>query len=179
MCRIVLVFAALFFVSCMPSASYQVVKRDDKFDGYSSRRLYGNRLNEGGLLGDLGATLCIDLQKFTSKSGEVFYHIIAMVGSDHWMFIPEGETLVVLVDGKRIGFSGDGSYKNRDVQASEYSHRIHEYALYKIKKSDILSMANATSIDVKVVGDKYVLERKFNPDNFSNFKRFIKEHMSE
>jgi hypothetical protein len=49
--------------------------------------------------------------------------------SDDWFFIDSRESLVLLVDGKRMGFSGEGSGNHRTSNQS-----VCETAFYEITK---------------------------------------------
>ena len=58
------------------------------------------------------AHLYLDIWKIDSNGGKEKYQIKISYVSPNWFFIPEGESLILLVDGKRFGFSGEGGHNN-------------------------------------------------------------------
>ena len=171
--KLFMIFSLIFivtFIGCSTSF-YKVNTIQDEFDGYTINRMEDNTLSGGGLLGD---RIEINAQKFTTKDGDKLYSLIVEYGGEGWLFIRKGESLILLVDGKRIGFTGEGSSGNRDVL---YGNAVMESAFYDISPKDLVKISRAKNIKVKIVGNKYYFERNFSEKNFENFKKFVVQYV--
>ena len=99
-------------VGCISSPPvYKIDDISDQFDGYRSIQLIENHL-EPSLV---GADVAFNAEKYIARDGTVYYSIVLHLFSLNGLFIEEGESLVLLVDGTRIVFSGEGSENYRDV----------------------------------------------------------------
>lgn len=153
---------------------FRVESRHDDFDGYTVYRMINNYLDgkelpfiEGEPGIDLGGRIII------RKDGTTTYTLVCSYTNTTWMFIAPGESLVMLIDGERVGFSGNGSIGNREVG----SRRVFETASYAITLSDLKRIANAKEIRVKLLGEKFFIEQKFTQINFNNFTTFLTDYV--
>ncbi len=176
MCRLLILCLVLFTTGCAGSMCL-IQTRYDEFEGYTIVRMSNNSLSGSGLYIDTGI-VNLNVQKFISKEGRESYSLIVeyVDYSDYatWLFIRSGESLVLLIDGKRIGFTGEGSWNDRDVL---YGGSIVETAWYAVSPEIIRMVANAKEVKVKLVGDKGFVQRHFNQTNFSNFKKFVENYL--
>jgi hypothetical protein len=111
-------------------------------------------------------------QKYIDRNSDITISLVISYSGNDWLFIPTGESLVLLVDGERIGLSGEGSIDSRE--ATRYG--VYEHAVYDIDKSLLKKLGNANNVEVKLEGSNGYIVRKFSPVNFDNIKRFINEY---
>ena len=130
---------AFITLNCSPAwlvtdigMNYKVKTTHDKFDGYTKNVMQYNLLSGGGLL---GAKVYLDIQQFETKNGHIVYSLIARYYGENWLFIEEGESLILLVDGESIRFSGEGSSRHRNVISGG---KIMEHAWFSIKKQTLI-----------------------------------------
>src|ERR1043166_10275571 len=80
----------------------------DDFEGLTKTKMSGNTLGcdpGESALGGVGDPTRLEIQRTDSKNGEVSYSIIMTYVGTSWLFIEPGESLVFLLDGRRMGFS--------------------------------------------------------------------------
>jgi hypothetical protein len=98
---------------------------------------------------------------------EVMYQALTDTG---YLDIPFGTTLLLNVDGKEMGFTGNGSYNKRKSSKKGY---VIESALYEVKRPELEAIANAKHVKVKIKGNNGIVEREFSPENFERFRQFL------
>jgi hypothetical protein len=165
---ILLLILVILIQSC--GIIYHVQTIRDDFEGYTIYRMKGNMLSGSAFL---GASIWLHCQKVITDKGDNYYYLIVEYGSDDWLFIEDGESLILLVDGKRIAYNGDGSRKNRDVISAGL---VKETAFYEVEIDDIKTIAYAKVVRVKIIGSSYLVERYFSQENILNFRKFYLEY---
>lgn len=150
---------------------YQVRTTHDEFDGYTKNTLQVNELSGG----TFGANIHLLVQRFETKEGKVLYHLIVYYWGENWLFIQEDESLILLVDNERIGFTGDGSSSHRNASGSG----VREYAYYETTAEVIKKIAEAGEVKVKIIGSQLYCERHFSDHNFNNFRKFIAQFIPD
>jgi len=170
----------LLFCLCGCATSYKIKSISDNFDGYTIHRLTGNRLSGSELF---NSPVELNCQVYINRNGLKSYFLIVQYNdyslnlsswgliTASWLFIQRGESLILLVDGERIGFEGEGSIDHRNV----YSGNIEEKAWYDISRHNLEKIANAYNVEVKIIGSEYYVQRQFSEKNISNFYKFISE----
>jgi hypothetical protein len=135
------------------------------------------------LLGIHNPIVSIDLQRARSAEGRILYSMIVKYNGKDWLFIGEGESLVMLIDGKRVGFSGKGSGHRRDVGASAIGAvGVTEEAWYDVTFDQISQIAsarykdNTPDVKVKLSGDTTYVERCFSAENLESFRQFVAQY---
>jgi hypothetical protein len=167
MIKFVSIILPILLVGCIPAPTYKIDDMTDQIDGYRSIQLIENHLK---------ANVEFNAEKFIARDGNVYYSIVLVVVSYNGLFIEEEESLVLLIDGTTIGFSGDGSeYYYRDVWRD--LEMIVETAFYDVTPEQLKKIANAKDIYIKIKGSAFSVKRKFIPENFANLKRFIAEYV--
>jgi hypothetical protein len=147
----------------------------------------GNLIDAGNaLLGIHSPTMfvSIELQRARFGDGRITYSMIVKYAGKDWLFIGEGESLVMLIDGKRVGFSGKGSGHRRDVGASQVGAGVGvtEEAWYDVTFDQIRQIASARyrdnkpDVKVKLSGDTTYVERCFIAENLESFKQFVAQY---
>jgi len=173
---------ALLLSGCASAAS-QVKTTYDEFSGVTTTQMSGNTLGGCGYQGLLGLTNGSVVSPYRplrlnvvvgQKDGIELYQLRVVYVADDWLFIESGESLVLLVDGTRMGFTGSGSFQHREVLGNA---SIREHAYYDVTKSQLRAIANAEEIKVRVRGSPYDADRCFTKINIQNFGRFIAEHI--
>jgi len=76
---------------------------------------------------------------------------------------------VLLIDGKRIGLTGEGSRRYREVQSGGI---VWEGARYIVEPELLLRITNANEVRIRIIGSSYAIERKLGKVNIINFKKF-------
>jgi len=172
MTRNVAFILALVLFGCN-APRYLVDTKVDDFDGYTRNRLYGNWVESTG-----DGDLRFNLQQFKQKGGETSYSIVIHMSLMHnWFFIEDGESLIMLVEGQRIGFSGEGSINHRDTGRLLNFVYVEEMAFYDVSLEKLYEIANAKDVRLKVRGANRVKEGSFTSDNFSNLRQFLNQYV--
>jgi len=171
--KILIVFTviliAFLFTSCA-TMQYEVIKKYDKFNGLTTQSMNHNFMESDKFI---GGRYAFDIARFSDKEHlPVYILYIDYIGSD-WVFISKGESLVMLLDGKKLIFTGDGSFENRHV----YSGTVHEIASYNITKDDLFDIVNAKKIDVRVYGDDYNADLYFSNENKKRINDFYLKYI--
>lgn len=114
----------------------------------------------------LNAQILIDNNQDTSFS------FILQTFQEDWLFIQEGESLILLIDGVRYGFTLKG-----DVIREVFLSRTQETAIYSIEYEIIKKIAYAKEVKVKVVGEHNSAKAYFSEANFNNYRDFINKYI--
>jgi len=123
--------------------------------------------------GDLTATI-LRVQLADGKTG---YSLgVTFLGTD-WMFIDSGESCVVLADGERLPFAGEGSWKFREVLGGNLIRETAWYVL--IPRERLVKIANAQQASLKVYGTKLTREGRFNEAGRKAISKFLAATESE
>lgn len=177
MCRVLILCLVLFTTGCAGSLCF-VQTRYDEFEGYTISRMINNSLG-GSDFNMNPESVGLNIQKVVSKGGceSISLMVIYADYSDdaRWLFISNGESLVLLIDGKRIGLVGEGSGNYRDVLP--YGSGVIERAWYPVSREIIHTISNAKEVKVRLIGSKGFIERYFVQANFNNFKKFVESYL--
>jgi len=150
---------------------YKIVKDHDQFENRDKIYMKFNMLasyksNDSNYFFDLYKSVAPD-------KAENYFILIRYIGKD-WAFIKKGESLVLLVDGQKVAFSGDGSGAGRTITSAGV---VSEVAAYQIDKREIASLCAAKKIDVRIYGDNYTSDCYFLPDNFERLNQFYHDYV--
>lgn len=164
--KLTIIILFLLVFSCSPSFTIQYAK--DQFDNYEVYFTRWNtiKINDNFLW---SKSVEINFQVFI-KIPIVQYNIITIYEGDDWLFIEEGESLILLVDGERMAFTGEGSSGHRNV----FGGRVSEMAFYDITKEQLRKLAKANEIKVKIIG-RYPIRGIFTEQNIKNLRKFYFE----
>jgi hypothetical protein len=86
--------------------------------------------------------------------------------------LQQGESLVLLVDGVRYGFSPTNSH------TAFVARKGYASNLYKVPPEVLVNIANAKSVKVRLKGVNSVIEKQMNPRSRSNFKDFLVKYFA-
>ncbi len=169
-------------------SAYTVESRDDAARGYSLRRLTNNFL--GGsyrVPGSLKYSAQLNPQKVVlveqTPSGPVkkaHYSLVARLRELSPVDIRAGASLEIIADGRKFTYSGKGSvpFRKREARGSGQPPLILEAAYWhQVPAEDLRAMSRARSVTVIIRGDKRDLNLFFTDKNYSNFRRFVSEHV--
>jgi len=87
-----------------------------------------------------------------------------------YLEIPAGDTLTVVADGQTLTFSGTGSANMRKPYKKEL---VRETAIYPATRVQLQKIALAKDVDVKIRGNKGLIEREFKKENHERFRQFV------
>jgi len=170
------VFAALALVQPVfpqdtekRDGAYYVVSHKDEFEGWTADALMENKL--GGSSPSEKVELTIMRTRATDKTPFKYSLNVHYLGDD-WVFIEEGKSLLLLLDGKKMTFTGAGSKRSRRV-GSGY---VSESSIYGAEYDSLLLISSAKEVKVRVVGGEKNLDRFFSQQNFQILKRFLTEY---
>ena len=95
-------------------------------------------------------------------SGRTQYRLDVTYTANDWLFIEDGKSLRLIIDGEQVEYSGNGSSAYRNVLSGG---RIHERAFYEVTPAQIRQIAEASEIRVRLEGSQFYAERVFSPAN--------------
>lgn len=143
--------------------SYSVISNYDRFEEIKTVKMINNTLKGNGKVD-------ADIQKFILKDGSVQFAIRISFYSSKWLFIEEGNSLRILIDGEHLELMTNHSLINRSVISGGY---LKESAVYFITIEDLNKISNGKDVKVKIVGSNRNLIREFFPLNLQRYKSFI------
>jgi hypothetical protein len=123
-----------------------------------------------------------NLEKSKTTDGVVYFIRLVYINADenrkyaltpNWVFINDGESLVLLIDGKRMGFKGDGSSMHRQVN----ENNLTEMAFYDATPAQIKKIGNAKEVKIKIIGDQYYYKAQLSDKAIKNIQRFYNEYI--
>jgi hypothetical protein len=164
--RTLLIAVTIILTGCA-SQSPQVTSTTDPYKGVSWIEVKDNKLGDAK-----NSNWWIELNptQFRRSGGSVGYYLRVFCHSPFWVFINEGESLVLMVDGKRIGLTGEGSLRHRIVDRGGV---VLETADYAVSLDQIKTIANAQNVTLRVYGSRSQQDRFFTPKNFAVFRDFV------
>jgi hypothetical protein len=160
--------SSLLLVACArsPVSSYKVITTHDQSGLYTADSMTGNLLG-GKLSHELNAA------RHLARDGTVNYALGVYYYGNDWMFIKRGESLILVIDGKRYGLKGQGSLRYRKTLENG---AVSELAKYPVTPQLLKEIANANRVDVRIIGSNFVSENHFTEQNFENFKKFVSDY---
>lgn len=174
---LVTTIAAFTMEACSSSMyhSYKVSTDRNDFDGIVNTQMSGNYLSESA---NSNTSAWLNIQKtISTKTSVVNYALIVEYWATDWIFIGEGESLAFLIDGKRVGYSGEGSSKHRSTTTGMQGAVIQEVAYYQVTADFLHQIASAKEVRLRVNGSKGFFERQFREENFESVRRFVREYV--
>ncbi|MDD7887860.1 hypothetical protein [Flavivirga sp. 57AJ16] len=182
-----------------------VQESHDKFEGTTTYRMTGNKVKingavAGGVLkGALGLitknpkfsimTTRLQLENHITKDSVNHLAVIFKISlEDNGAFrVMEGESLIFLADGQRIGLSTDGAF-NQDDFVIDGDSKTH--ARYAITQSQIEQIINSEVVEFRIMQDGYQLgeaeardkgdtsfEGSFSKKNFKAWQDFYENYI--
>ena len=109
-----------------------------------------------------------------TKSTDVTYAIKVDSRTPNWLFIKDGESLILKADDKIINLRGPGSLSNREVLTG-MAGGVRETAIYEISMDDLKTLAAAKAVQFRVYGDKGQITGVFSPGNMKDLAFFVSE----
>jgi len=170
-----IILPMLLVISNFCFSQYTIKSHYDKYDDFKIFEIDNNFLT----LKNLNSNTSIRLDAYCFlKSNVVVYRLKVQYYSSDWLFIGAGESLVLLIDGKRLGFTGNGSSGDREVLTGT-GVAIKEIAYYPITKEEFEQIAKGELIEIKLSGDKYFIECMFNKWNKQAFRIFYDNYVNK
>jgi hypothetical protein len=166
---VLIALSTSLLVACTgsPVPSYKVITTHDESGLYTADSMAGNSL-EGKLSHELNAA------RYLARDGTVNYALGVYYFGKDWMFIKPGESLILVIDGKRHGLKGQGSLRYRKTLENG---TVSELAKYPVTPQLLKEIANANRVDVTIIGGNFVSVAHFSERNFENFKKFVNDYV--
>ena len=170
----VLVFAVSAVIAGCSSALIQIGNVNTSKDsrtGITADRMVANPLScaKDSIMGGT-PTIGLLLQRSYGRDYKVGYQLIASWVGSGWGYIEAGESLVLMVDGRRMGFYGPGSAEHRVVEGSY----VNEECWYPSNYEQLQVIAGAKEVTLELKGKNATITRCLTPTNLDNFKVFVK-----
>jgi len=158
-----------FFLGCSNQYYYSTKSTYDEFNQQEHTYMVYNRLD--GAEG----TLDLNLHRIKRPNGEVRFYLEVSYTNNDWLFIEEGKSLVLLIDGKKHELEGEGSQRYREVVlVLTYGSIINERADYDCPDVVLIhSIANASIVKVRLIGSSYYSDHQLTAKNKKNFSDFL------
>jgi hypothetical protein len=171
--RIITLAAVLVSSGCASFGNgYQVRTSRSASDGSTLVSMEGNSL--GRAPSDPGYGLSLTAARYASEDGSCYYALTAGYEGPQWILIGPGESLVLVVDGKRTALRGDGSARFRGAVREGL---VRERAQYEVDADLLKSLARAKAVRIRVSGERRSVESGLSARNLDNFKRFAADYV--
>lgn len=177
------ILATLILFSCSGGLTiYKVKTKVDEFDGYTHHWMVGNELESSTMsflsdvYGSGSKSVELNAGVIETNNGIKSYSLSVEYEDSHWMFISSGESLVMLIDGERLGLYTNDENISRDTFIFK-KVTVWEHATYTIDKETLRKIAFAKNIKIKVRGERQNYEKELLDENIRNFKRFYEEYV--
>lgn len=164
---------SLFVIFLLNMYAQKFTSYYDKFDNYKKFDLNFNVTSTQTSLST--SSIFLNASCFL-KDNNVNYSLIIHYHNSDWIFIEQGESLVFLVDGERIGLETAGSLDNRTVNGDG---TITEVARYSINKEDFEKIVNASSIEFKLSGSNFFVTERVNKKCQRNLSFFYNTYVNK
>lgn len=167
-----LILTLLIIVGCSPA--YKVRTLQDKFRAHTINRTYANRLPGTGTL--LRMNVELNALRHTDKNGKASYYLTVDYADDDLLFTGEEDSLILIIDGKRIAYAGDRSFASQYVNLFGKTMYV-ETAYYPVNRRDLdrISLAEEL-VEVKIKGRESTIELYMSDLNILNFTKFLWEY---
>jgi hypothetical protein len=112
-------------------------------------------------------------RKIEDRSG-TRYDLKLHRDADDPLLIEDGESLVLLVDGMRMGLSGEGSRTHRRMTDRG---SVQELAFYDVTPGQLEKIAGAKEISLRLFGERYYTERTIKARDLERLARWVDEYV--
>lgn len=160
---------SLFLIGCVGVWQYDIEHYYDEFDGYTTDKMTGNNIHYGS------NPIWLNAQRYIPKSGIRLFDIVIETARFNWLFIEDGNSLTLMLDGEIMRFTGDGSKDYREVREVG----IYETAYYRITEDQLRIIANSKEIKLKLVGNNGIVTETCAGKVVENFKKFVNDYVNK
>ncbi|MGK9477902.1 hypothetical protein [Melioribacter sp. OK-6-Me] len=175
---IISIFITIIICACASIGSYYTYGVDtieDEFDGYKIIRMHGNYLPDNAIIPT--SSLLFNPQIFIDRDGNKKYQFYAEYTDKDWLFIREGASLILLIDGDRVELNGYGSNNHREVVEGYTGPVIKEIAIYEASKELFEKISNAKVVKLKIRGAARSIERELSSKHINNIMMFVRDYV--
>lgn len=155
--------------ACATGGGYEVAQVGDDFNGMAGSMMRRNYLKVEG-----GAVASVTLNAVVTSAADTTAHMLGVnyLGSG-WIFLGDGESLILLLDGERVALEQLGSPR-REVESGRI---VQEIAVYPASPDLLRRIATADTVRVRLQGDRGRVDARFTPENTARFQSFVAEHV--
>lgn len=164
-----LTFILIIGMSC---SSYHIRRTDNPFTSTKMIMMRDNELGSYNIFTD--DIICINACRSFQVENVTYYLVVNFNSTDRMLNIKKENSLMLIIDGKQKHFSVDQD--NLFKHDAGYNG-IHEEAWYKVDKTDLMKIAMADNVEMKLAGKKYYTEKFFYQKNIDRFKEFVSEYI--
>jgi hypothetical protein len=163
----------LFVLSMAGCSSYNIKKIAEDSNGNSGVRLLGIHLSDNSWIQKNSVDLIP--QKITNKSEVSKYAIQIVYKGDGLLNIIPEESLIFLIDGEKVTYSGTGSKNSTYLIADDNGMNAMEISSYNVTKDFLDNLSKAKSVKIKLVGYDKFMTLELSTNQLANINRFMLE----
>lgn len=136
---------------------------------YSDYAIQGTQMD----LAEVERHCFLDASRHRRPDGEVTYYLLFRYTGPRYLEIAKRRSLELLIDDHTsCTLLGRGQVKRDENKLEKTSTESYQY---EISDRVLVRLANAHKVSVVVTGSAFDLECYFVPNNFENFRKFVKE----
>jgi hypothetical protein len=109
----------------------------------------------------------LDIQRLDVK-GLTQYQLVLIYSGTQWLHIETGESLILFLDGQRLTLKSARA-ENTETHGSS----VTEGAAYPVTPDQLVQIAHAAQVRIKIIGKEGNREASFTPINTKYFRRFV------
>lgn len=122
-----------------------------------------------------GDNVTLNPMVVSDDAGRRFYLAAQWLGDD-WIFIKDGQSLDLLVDGDRMSLTGSVTTQDVDL-CSSGGCNVDERANYSVTADQLRAISVASQVIMRLQGRRGYVERTFTAANMNVFRSFVAEHV--
>jgi hypothetical protein len=164
-------FALLGCVSSPLSTPMIVINPDDSGGATTYSLAYNNVRPSDDAFRKSVQNIRLDIQRLDVK-GMTQYQLVLVYSGTQWLYIKEGESLMLFLDGQRLTLKSARA-ENTETHGSS----VTEGAAYPVTPDQLDRIAHATQVRLKIIGRKGSREASFTPTNTKYFRRFVSRYV--
>lgn len=155
---------------CSTYKPADVTTHYDQFSGLRTDLLEDNLLETGQEPREL---LWLNASRVFKSSTQYDYYLeVTYMAREEvgYLGISPGESLILKLDDEELPLRGTGSL---NTSKAPQDGLVQETSIYKVSKLLMQKVSVAQVVEVRVKGRNGLVERKFTPENFDKFRRFV------
>jgi len=114
----------------------------------------------------------LDIQRLDVK-GLTQYQLVLVYSGTQWLHIEDGESLILFLDGQRVTLNSA-----RAENAETHGRSVTEGAAYPVTPDELVRIAQATQVRLKIIGKEGSREASFTPTNTEYVRRFVSRYVT-
>jgi hypothetical protein len=95
-----------------------------------------------------------------------------------WLHIEDGQSLILFMDGHRLGLKGERVYGRSMWNILFLGNVFTETGIYTVTPDELTQIAEATQVNMKIIGMVGTREATFRPVEKLGFDNFVKKYVT-